>query len=102
MPPVRISRTTKNRFSLYSHVESISIEMSPYSCYSKYRKKYIVALDSSRCAKCILASGSTKYDVLSPLAQDWSRLEAEEERLNDEEAKTTAILAEAAAKLARL
>ncbi len=76
--------------------------MSPCSRCSKYGKKCIVAPDSSRCAECILAGGSTKCDVLGPSAQDWSRLEAEEERLNDEEAKTTAILAEAAAKLARL
>ena len=74
--------------------------------YSRYKKRKhlgamcIVLDDLLRYSKYVRAGA--RCDVLSPSLGDQDRLNIEEERLNKEEAKTTAILIEAVAKLARL
>jgi hypothetical protein len=90
----------KERLALADRITLFGIEMPSCSRCEKRALRCVVSDDSSRCSECVRSG--TRCDVQGPSAEDWTRVGAEEDRLNDEEAKTTAILAEAAAKLARL
>jgi hypothetical protein len=91
---------SKQQHALADRIQRIGIEMPSCSRCEKRGLKCLVAPDTSRCGECVRSK--VKCDVLGPSSADWERFNAEEDRLNDEEAKTTAVLAEAAAKLARL
>ena len=70
MPPVLKSKKTQARLKLYSRIEALNIPaIAPYSRYKNRGLTCLVAPNSTRCARCIKASGLVKYNVLGPITE---------------------------------
>jgi hypothetical protein len=74
--------------------------MPPCSQYEKRDLYYFITPDTSRYREYIRSK--QKCDILGPSSTNWERFNTKEDYLNNKEAKTIAVLAEVAAKLARL
>ena len=90
----------KERLTLTNKINSLGIEMLPCFYYTKRNIRCVISANSSRYNKYIRSS--ICYNILRPSTIDQARVDTKKKCLNDEEAKTTAILAEAATKLACL
>jgi hypothetical protein len=98
--PAERSKKLRERLDLARRIELCGIEMSPCSYCEKQERKCLVAEGSSRCSEC--ARRGQRCDVEGIPASSWVALEREEERLDAEEEKAAATMAESAARLARL
>jgi hypothetical protein len=98
--PAERSKKLRERLDLARRIELCGIEISPCSYCEKQERKYLVAEGSSRCSEC--ARRGQRCDIEGIPASSWVALEREEERLDAEEKKAAATMAESAARLARL
>jgi hypothetical protein len=94
------SRKYKERESLSACVTFLGLEMSPCSYCKKYKQKYIVVSDSSRCSEYICLK--QKYNIEGPSTTDWCNIDSLKERLEHETEETAQLIVTVAAKLACL